>query len=80
MKDTIITARRKKIEIFTWLVCFVISFLLNWYAIAEFGASYTELYTSIFYVLLFACVLYGVWTLIRLLVFGLLKLFGAKKR
>ena len=79
MKDTIITARRKKIEVFTWLVCFVISFLLNLYAIVEFGAPYTELYTSIFYVLLFACVLYGVWTLIRLLVFAILKLFVAKK-
>ena len=33
MKDTIVTARRKKIELITLLVCFVVSNLLHLYAI-----------------------------------------------
>ena len=33
MKDTIVTARRKKIELITLLVCFVVSNLIHLYAI-----------------------------------------------
>ena len=33
MKDTLITARRKKIELRTWLICFVIANACNLYAI-----------------------------------------------
>ena len=33
MKDTIVTARRKKIELITLLVCFVVSNLLHLYII-----------------------------------------------
>lgn len=80
MKDTIITVRRKKIEIFTCVVCFAISFLLNLYAIVAYHAPYTELYTSIFYVLLFAVVLYGAWTVIRLLAFAATRLFASPKK
>ena len=49
MKDTILTARRKKIEIYSFLVCFVIANLLHVYAIVEYGASFMELFTSFFY-------------------------------
>ena len=45
MKDTIVTARRKKIELITLLVCFVVSNLLHLYAIIAYHApvSYTHL-------------------------------------
>ena len=80
MKDTLITARRKKVELCTMTVCFVVSFLLNWYAIAEYNAPYTELYSSIFYVLLFAVALYVAWTFLRLVVYGISRLFVTKKK
>ena len=41
MKDTIVTARRKKIELITLLVCFVVSNLIHLYAII--AVSYTHL-------------------------------------
>ena len=43
MKDTIVTARRKKIELITLLVCFVVSNLIHLYAII---AYHCLLYTS----------------------------------
>lgn len=48
MKDTIVTARRKKTELITLLVCFVVSNLLHLYAIIAYHASFTEMITSIF--------------------------------
>ena len=47
MKDTIVTARRKKIELITLLVCFVVSNLLHLYAIIAYHAPFTEMITSI---------------------------------
>lgn len=39
MKDTVLTARRKKIEIITLLVCFVLANLVNLYAIIAYNLS-----------------------------------------
>ena len=49
MKDTVLTARRKKIEIITLLVCFVLANLVNLYAIIAYNRSMMEMITSIFY-------------------------------
>ena len=38
MKDTIVTARRKKTELITLLICFVVSNLLHLYAIIAYHA------------------------------------------
>jgi len=43
MKDTIVTARRKKIELITLLVCFVVSNLIHLYAIIAYHAPFTEM-------------------------------------
>ena len=51
MKDTIVTARRKKIELITLLVCFVVSNLIHLYAIIAYHAPFTEMITSIFYII-----------------------------
>ena len=59
MKDTIVTARRKKIELITLLVCFVVSNLIHLYAIIAYHAPFTEMITSIFYIIIFAFVLYA---------------------
>ena len=53
MKDTIITTRRKKTELITLLVCFVVSNLLHLYAIIAYHAPFTEMITSIFYIVIF---------------------------
>ncbi len=78
MKDTLITARRKKIELRTWLICFVIANACNLYAIIVYKTSFTELLTAFFYVLLFACTLYVLWTILRILFYGIVKLFDRK--
>ena len=43
MKDTVLTARRKKIEIITLLVCFVLANLVNLYAIIAYNRSMMEM-------------------------------------
>ena len=53
MKDTVLTARRKKIEIITLLVCFVLANLVNLYAIITYHRSMMEMITSIFYIIIF---------------------------
>ena len=78
MKDTIVTARRKKIELITLLVCFVVSNLLHLYAIIAYHAPFTELITSIFYIIIF--VLYAFWGILRLLFYGMQALFKKKNR
>lgn len=70
MKDTVLTARRKKIEIITLLVCFVLANLVNLYAIIAYNRSMMEMITSIFYIIIFAFVLYACWTLLRLLLWS----------
>ena len=79
MKDTIITARRKRIELLTWLACFGIAFALNVYAVIYYHGKATELLTSLFYVVSFATLLYLAWTAVRLAWWGLRRLFGKKK-
>ena len=64
MKDTVLTARRKKIEIITLLVCFVLANLVNLYAIITYHRSMMEMITSIFYIIIFAFVLYAAWALL----------------
>ena len=77
MKDTIVTARRKKIELITLLVCFVVSNLIHLYAI---HAPFTEMITSIFYIIIFTFVLYACWGILRLLFYGMQALFKKKGR
>ena len=79
MKDTVLTARRKKIEIITLLVCFVLANLVNLYAIIAYNRSMMEMITSIFYIIIFAFVLCACWTLLRLLFYGVKALLAKKK-
>lgn len=80
MKDTVITARRKKTELITLLVCFVVSNLLHLYAIIAYHTPFTEMITSIFYIIIFTFGLYVCWGILRLLFYGLRALFGKKSR
>ena len=78
MKDTVITARRKRIEIITLLVCFIIANLLNVYAIASHDATRAEFITAIGYVAVGACALYVMWTVLRLIALAISLIFRKK--
>ena len=58
MKDTIITVERKKVEIRTFGICFLLANLVNIYAIVAYATSIKEIVTQIGYVFLLAVVLY----------------------
>ena len=75
MKDTLITAARKKTELLTLLVCFGIAFLLNVGCIIYYRTPFSEVFTQIGYVLFITLALYLIWTAIRLIVW----LFRRKK-
>lgn len=79
MKDTIVTARRKKIELITLLVCFLVANLVHVYAIIAYHAPWKEMITSIFYILIFTFALYALWGILRLLFYGIKALFGNKR-
>ena len=74
MKDTILTARRKKVELGSFLVCLLIANALHVYAIIHYGSSFMELFTSFFYVLVFSVVLYFVWCILRSCFYSLKRL------
>lgn len=76
MKDTILTARRKKIELVTLLVCFLTANLVNLYAIITYRAPFMEMLTSIFYIIVFTFVLYAAWGVLRLIFYGIKSLFS----
>ena len=79
MKTTVITARRKKIELLTLLACFIIGNLANLYAIISYETPFSEMLTSFFYVLAFSGVLYVFWTILRILFYGIRSLFLKKR-
>lgn len=68
MKDITIriSRRRQRHEIITLAVCFAVAFLTNVYAIVAYDAPWTELLTSLFFVITFTVVLYVVWGCVRL--------------
>jgi len=70
MKDIIITAQRKKTEIITFLICFLMANLANLYAIIRYDTSFLELFTSIGYVLITSILLYAFWTAIRIAIYA----------
>ncbi|MBB4035287.1 cytochrome b [Dysgonomonas hofstadii] len=80
MKDTVITSKRKRTEIITWLICFFIANLINLYAVIVYDNTlFSELFTSLGYVFVASVAIYLVWTAIRVLFYGLKSAFKTKK-
>ncbi len=80
MKDTIITAKQKRKEVITWLVCFLVANLINLYAIIAYNnTSFSELFTSLGYVFVASLAIYFLWTIIRILFYALRKVVKTKK-
>lgn len=65
MNDIIISAKRLKTEGYTLFVCFLISFLSNIGAILYYQSPFSEIITSMGYIILFALFIYAVWSSIR---------------
>lgn len=76
MKDIIFTVRRQKTELIFLAASFVIANLFNLYAIVEYGSPMKELLTSLLYVLVFTVVIYLLSVVIRLLFYGVRRLFS----
>ena len=68
MKDTLITARRKKRELIWFGLCFAAAVLINLGAIIYFKTPWYELFTQIGYTLVITAVLYVISGLVRLVV------------
>lgn len=59
----------------TLLVCFIIANLANLYAIIKYNTSLMEMITSIFYIIVFTLALYVCWSLLRILFYGIKRIF-----
>lgn len=80
MKDIVFTQARQRRELIILGVCVVVACLLNIWAIASYDAPWSELYSAIFYVLIFAAVLYAITVGVRMLVYGIRLLLPRKNR
>lgn len=66
MKDTVITARAKKRELWILLACFVVANITNWVAIIRFSAPWYEVFTQIGYVVVTSLVIYALMAILRI--------------
>ena len=75
-KDTLITAGQKKREIIIALSCFGAMFLLNLICVICYVCPWTEIFTQLGFVLVFAVGLYVLTIIVRLIVKLFASLFG----
>jgi hypothetical protein len=75
MKDTLITAHRKLVELKTAGVCLLLAILVNIGCIIYYHTPFYEVFTQIGYTVVIALGFYVIWTAIRLIVW----LFRKKK-
>jgi len=75
MKDIVITPRAVRREFLILLLCFVVAILLNVFAIATRGTSWSELLSQWHIMLALSVVLYVLLGIIRLVVCGIIRLF-----
>ena len=75
MKDTLITAHRKLVELKTAGVCLLLAILVNIGCIIYYHTPFYEVFTQIGYTVVIALGFYIIWTAIRLIVW----LFRRKK-
>ena len=75
MKDTLITAHRKLVELKTAGVCLLLAILVNIGCILYYHTPFYEVFTQIGYTVMIALGFYVIWTAIRLILW----LFRKKK-
>lgn len=74
MKDIVISSKHIRRELWIFLGCIVAMELVNVYAIADYGGKWSELVMSLGFVVAAAVVTYIVVAVVRLIVYGILKL------
>ena len=79
MKDTIISAKTKKRELYIFLALVAVSFILNIISIIIYGTDWIEVFSALHYVILFAIVLYVIQAVIRLIIWGIGRLVSRQK-
>lgn len=79
MKDTVITASRKRKELWWMASCMLASIIVNVYAIIRYDAGWMELISSMGYVLVFAAVLYIATGVVRVTVSLIIKAINRKQ-
>ena len=65
MKETVITAGRKKLELWILVGCMIVAYILNVIGIIKYSSPAKELITQIPLVLLVGLILYGLSGLLR---------------
>ena len=78
MKDTLITAHRKLVELKTAGVCLLLAVLVNIGCIIYYHTPFYEVFTQIGYTVVIALGFYVIWTAIRLKLEFILK--GKKQK
>jgi len=73
MKNSTITADRKKTELIIFLFCFILSQLLNVYAILHFHTDWKELYTMLGVTVMVSIIIYFLLGILRIVYYYLLK-------
>ena len=68
MKDTLVTARRKRKELLCFGICLAAAVLVNLGAIIYFGTPWYELFTQAGYTLMIAIALYAIAAVVRLVI------------
>lgn len=74
MKDIVISSRHIRRELWIFLGCIVAMELVNVYAIVDYGGKWSELVMSLGFVVASAVVAYAVVAVVRLIVYGIVKL------
>lgn len=74
MKDIVIKERHVKRELWIFLACVVVMELVNVYAIMDYDGRWSEAVMSLGFVVVAAVVMYAVVALLRLMVYGIMKL------
>ncbi len=75
MKDLVISKKRQKKELIFFMGCLLCAFLLNAIAIMIYETDWSELWTQSLWVLLVCSIFYGVSVVVRLLYYGIQKIF-----
>lgn len=74
MKDIVISSKHIRRELWIFLGCIVAMELVNVYAIVDYGGKWSELVMSLGFVVAAAVVAYIVVAVVRLIVYGIVKL------
>lgn len=70
MKDIHIPVKRQNLEIKIFCACILLAYLMNIISILSYRTEWSELWTQSLWMLVIACILYGLSILLRLLYYG----------